>query len=304
MVVIDRVTVKEELCTILQQEYVALLGQRGSDVETIIDELVNKKAPLAGMKFISVALPRKTDNGDEFENIFLSRLLRAIARVPPQGSLAQQTREVVQSYPATYTANSLIRIVLDTLGKDTSANYVVIVLHALAEIAEKPLKDLLMLLREYYDERNIDGASGKKLRILVGGDMRLWHLCCEKTPNRSPFNIAQLYFLDGLSCEELQMIGVCDSLDSAVVLRVLTDGVPSLVNEAIRIEEDPEDLTPFFGHLQENWKSLSFEAREVLQNITKGTIQFPECQADDQCFQIPIIEGYWEEAFWKGFLRM
>ncbi len=40
MVVIDRVTVKEELCTILQQEYVALLGQRGSDVETIIDELV------------------------------------------------------------------------------------------------------------------------------------------------------------------------------------------------------------------------------------------------------------------------
>src|SRR5205823_5016226 len=134
-----------------------------------------------------------------------TRLQEAASHIPPGQALADRLAQAVQQHMA-YSANFRVRIALDILGKETSLNHLVIILHALTEISEKPLKNLLLMLREYHDQRNNSGAAGEKLRFLVVGSEHLWRLCYYKTPERSPFNIAQRIFLDGLSLKELQKI--------------------------------------------------------------------------------------------------
>ncbi len=301
MAEIDRTSVINELSVILQKKYVALLGQRGIGIDEIINALT-KRSSNPGMKFISIALPRTLKKEDEFEELFLERLLGATSRVPPE-SLSENVLQAVQKRAA-YSANSRIRIALDILGKGTSANYLVIILHALAEIAEEPLKNLLLMLREYNDQRENEGEAGEKLRFLVAGEARLWRLCYYKTPERSPYNIAQRIFLDGCSYEELLKLDSCTSLDTAVMLRDLTDGIPLLVEEVLRRGEDTDDLSPYFRYLQDDWNALSQEAQEILKSVVEGSIQNPRCQPDYQCPQIPAIASPWQEAFWGGFLRM
>ncbi len=306
MVEIDRILVRENLCNILQKEYVALLGQMEVGIDAIIKSLINKKAPLAGMKFLAVALPRLPKNalnGSEFEEMFLDRLLDAANRIPPETSLAEKVTQAVQQR-ATYSANYRIRKALDTLGKETSANYLVIILHALANIEDESLKNLLLMLREYHDQKDNQGEAGERLRFLVAGDARLWRLCYYKTPDRSPFNIAERVFLEGLSHKELQMIDTCNSLDAALMLRDLTDGVPLLVEEAIKRGEDSDDLSPYFSYLQDGWNALPPGSQELLKNLAEGSMQFPSCQIDYQCPQIPVVKSPWLEAFWEGFLRL
>lgn len=306
MVEIDRILMRENLCNILQKEYVALLGQREVGIDAIIKSLINKKSPLAGMKFVAVALPRLPNNalsGSEFEEMFLDRLLDAANRIPPETSLAEKVTQAVQQR-ITYSANYRIRKALDTIGKETSANYLVIILHALANIEDEPLKHLLLMLREYHDQMDNQGEAGERLRFLVAGDARLWHLCYHKTPERSPFNIAERVFMEGLSHKELQMIDICNSLDTAMILRDLTDGIPLLVEEVIKRREVSDDLEQYFGYLQVGWNALPPASQELLKNLIEGSVQFPACQIDYQCPQIPVVKSPWLEAFWEGFLRL
>ena len=299
----DRVLLREELCTILQSKYVALLGQRCSGLKTVVNALINKRSPFVAMKFISIALPRNIENGEEFEEMLLTRLQEAAYHIPPGQALADRVAQAVQQH-MTYSANFRVRIALDILGKETSLNHLVIILHALAEISEKPLKNLLLMLREYHDQKNNSGAAGEKLRFLVVGGERLWRLCYYKTPERSPFNIAQRIFLDGLSLRELQKINSSRDTDTAIMLRSLTGGVPVLVDEAMQSVEDPDDLTPYFGHLQDAWNAISSEAQDALLSVVEAPEQLPLCRPDYQCPQIPVIKSPWQEAFWAGFLQM
>ena len=296
---IKRSDVRTKICEALQTEYVALLGQRGTGVKTLISTLVKNGSPSTGMKFIPVLLPRVAKE-DAFKSLFLEYLIDAI----PEKELADNVSQEIKSQK---NADSRLRKALYTLGKKTTANYLVIVLHALAEVPYEPLKDLLTIINEYYGHMRTGGEAGRRLRFLVAGDAKLWCLCYYRLAELSPFNIAQRIFLDGLSCEELQEMDTNANYDTAVRLRDLTGGIPLLVEQATHDIKSSNDLTPFFSLLQETWSALHHDLQRLLIKLIEGSEEFPMCDLDPDCPDIPEIEEFkspWMEAFWGGFLRM
>src|SRR5262249_39401704 len=143
--------------------------------------LVNKESPRADMRFVSIALPRLIKKSarirSTFEEMFLERLLHAAKSVPPETSLSEKVTQAIQQSRVS-TADYRIRIALETMGKETSAEYLVIILHSLASIDDESLRNLLLMLRDYHVQMGNQGEPGKKLRFLVAGDARLWYLCC------------------------------------------------------------------------------------------------------------------------------
>lgn len=302
---IDRQAIRVKVCHTLQTEYVALLGQRGVGLKTAINTIMNEGFPSPNMKFMFVPLPRNVHNLEEFKELFLSRLTEAASHVPSETELATSVSQVLKD-SATRSVDFRMPKALDTLGKRTTANYLVVVLHALAEIPEEPLKHLLLTLREYHDQMRMNqrGVAGEKLRFLVVGGVRLWHLCFYKTRDISPFNIAQRIFLSGLSPEEIQAMDKSDNFEIAVKLRDLTDGVPSLIEQIINELEDSDDLSPLFKYLHKYWTSLPVSSQEILKRLALASENFPHCVRDYNCPEIPVIDSPWMEAFWGGFLRM
>ncbi len=128
------------------------------------------------------------------------------------------------------------------------------------------------MLREYHDQRNIRDAAGEKLRFLVAGGERLWFLCRQNLDDVSPFNIAELIFLNGLSFEAIQTIDENGDLEAAVRLRDLTDGIPSLIERSINIPITSEDLSPFFECLQDNWETGSWEIKYVITSMILASL--------------------------------
>lgn len=198
--------------------------------------------------------------------------------------------------------------VLDTLGKFSATNYLVIVLHDLADISEQPLKDLLLLMRDYHKHIGILNQSGEKLRFLVVGSDRLWNLCCHKpSDTESPFNIAKRLFIGGLSYQEVQSKFKDLEIKQTTVLRDLTDGVPSLLELIEKESEDFEDLSSCFDPLEDRWNSLSLSAQQILKSLAVDLDQeFPDCKLDNQCPQIAKFDDstIWQEIFWKGFVKL
>ncbi|MEC4880820.1 MAG: 5'-methylthioadenosine/S-adenosylhomocysteine nucleosidase [Scytonema sp. PMC 1070.18] len=304
---IERAITIENLCNILKTDYIALLGQRKSGLNSLIGCLVNKKSYFTGMEFISVALPRNKDNTQHFMKSFLNQLIYESAQVSPKNSLEKEVQQVIKNcerYPEDYQLEE----VLNTLGRRTTANYLVIVLHALSEVSENPLKSLLLLLRNYHDQINNSSQPGAKLRFLVAGNARLWKLCVDGSAEISPFNIAERVFLGGLHFDEIN--AHIKDIEEAVKLRDLTDGVPSLVENIINLptfSTNFSDITVCFSFLQDNWNYLSVYAKEKLKNLINGTEKIPSYRSDSKCLQIPnseYIDSVWVEAFWAGFLKM
>jgi predicted MPP superfamily phosphohydrolase len=299
---IDRPSVKSDLCYALQTDYVALLGQRGNGVRTIVSAIVREASSVPNMKFISIALPRKMQ-GEEFKEFLLNRLREAVIRIPSEANLATAVEQAIKKYE-TYSPDFRLRTVLDTIGKKTSAKYFVIVLHSLAEVLEEPLKNLLLLLREYHNQRDTPGDAGEKLRFLVAGDVRLWRLCYFPTVEKSPFNIARRIFLGGFSHSELQECRGELSDEYILACCAFTGGVPSLVEDAITRQINSNHPAHYFAHLQNNWNSLPLLAREILGKVVLGTETLPGCIPDYGCPEIPEIESPWLESFWEGFLKI
>ncbi|GAB1542174.1 hypothetical protein NUACC21_48480 [Scytonema sp. NUACC21] len=304
---IERLQLRKDLCEILKSDYVALLGQRGSGSRTLVNLITRKESPLPGMNFLAVALPQGIQNSEQFMEIFLNNVIDASTQISPQPELANKIRQMLEQ-EAEYPVIFRLRSALDILGKNSDSNYLVIVLHALADVSEQPLKDLLLLLREYHKQIGIPNLGGEKLRFLVVGGVRLWNLCCHKPSDlESPFNIAKRYFIQGLSYREVQ--GRFDEIgiEQAVKLRDLADGVPSLVELIYQEVEDFEDLSSCFGPLENSWNSLSGNAQQAVKNlVVESTKAFPNCQLDFECPQIPKFSDLtiWQEAFWGGFLRL
>lgn len=300
----DRLQVRAKLCDFLQAEYVALLAQKGAGLDTLIQAIMNQKPAIAGMKFISIALPRGIQNIQDFTDLFIDELVSAASQVPPEGRLADAVQQIVVNH-ADRTAEFRLRRVLDNLGRNTTAAYLVIILHGLAEAPEEPLKHLLLLLRHYHDQINSPGTAGEKLRFLVAGGARLWHLCCSKTPDRSPFNIAQRVLINGFSLEELQILSLFENAQDLVRLQTLTNGMPSLVGQVIRGVASLDQLSSFFSPLQDHWNSLSAEIQDLLKQLAQGLESHPSCIPDHGCPQIPELnDSPWGDAFWSGFLRI
>src|SRR6266487_347556 len=299
---IDRLLVRNTLYRALETDYVVLLGQRGTGVRTTINAFLNWSPLSFNMKFMSVALPRTIYNIDEFKELFLLRLVEATSNIAQEDNLANRISRAIQDNAAR-SIDFRLRRVLDILGKGFSTHHVVIAIHAFTDIPKEPLKNLLMILREYHDKMNFKGEAGEKLRFLVSGDLHLWELCYHKTNDLSPFNIARRIFLGGLSLEEIMMIDTNMDLTRAVGLRELTGGVPSLVEHAISMEKTVEDLLPFWGYLQGNWNALPVSSKDLLRSLVTDSEKFPTCLRDYDCPEIPVIDSPWMEAFWGGFLR-
>ncbi|MEH1945200.1 MAG: 5'-methylthioadenosine/S-adenosylhomocysteine nucleosidase [Nostoc sp.] len=306
---IERSITINNLCNLLKTDYVALLGQRKSGMKSLINYLVNNTSAFARMEFISVALPlnRKINLGD-FLEMFLRRLIEASVLVSPKVSLQNEVKQVVQGYTGSSIENRLDEV-LSTLGRGTTAKYLVIVLHDISEVSEEPLTSLLWLLRDYHRQINNPGQAGAKLRFLVAGNERLWKLCVNSVSNISPFNIAKRVFLGGLHYKEINDYpdANVNSFEQAIKLRDLTDGVPSIIENVINLPTKFSDLKLCFGSIQDNWNYLSLYAKETLKNLAEGTEKIPLCKPDSQCLQIPnseYINPVWVEAFWVGFLKM
>jgi hypothetical protein len=256
------------------------------------------------MKFISISLPEVKLSEDDFNQLLLERLKNAIAEVPPEGTLHSEVLQEIGRFNRRPAAFQL-GIALDTLGIRTTANPLVIVLQSLAQAPEVALRNLLLMLRDYHGQRNIQNQPGRKLRFLAAGDLRLWLLCSQRTNvNNSPFNIAKRVFLEGLSSSELAALDQSGVIEAAVRIRNLTDGVPSLVKQVIELSDIPDDLSSFFASLENYWNSLPETSKQVLKHLAEDSSNALDCIPDYECPQIPRVESPWLEAFWKGFLRV
>lgn len=300
---IERLHIRNKLYWILQTEYVALLGQRSTGIETLVKSLMREKPLISGMQFISVALPEGINEDRDFKEIFLKRLIKSADRVLPDNIFTDDIRREIE-HQEQYSVDFRLRVTLETLGGKTSAKYLVIILHAFKKISTEPMKNLLLMLRDCHNQIDTPGEACEKLRFLVAGYLRLWHLCCRKTPDLSPFNIAERVFLEGVSEEEIQQSYKHVTLDVAGEIKNLTDGVPLLVEQVINWPKQFEDLVSAFRILQNNWNSLPDVSKEILKRVVEGREKFPECQADYGCPQIPEIDSPLLEAFWGGFLKM
>ena len=278
------------ICKLLKRDYVALLGQRGSGIRTFISTLVNEGPPSSSdMKFISISLPEVKWSEDDFNFLLLERLKNAIAEVPPEGTLRSEVIQEIGRFNRRHAALQL-GIALDTLGIRTKANPLVIVLQSLAQAPEVALTNLLLMLRDYHGQRNMQNQPGRKLRFLVAGDLRLWLLCSQRTNfNISPFNIAKRVFLEGLSFSELAALDQSGDIEASVRIRNLTDGVPPLVKQVIEMSDIPDDLSPFFGSLENYWNSLPEASMQALKHLAEDFSNALDCIPDYECPQIPRV---------------
>jgi hypothetical protein len=291
------------LCRALQADYVALLGQSGVGITTLIQAIVNDPPPIRGMQFLSVSPSYALGDTNAFKTMFLRRLIHAAARIPPPHELADRMQRVIDECGG--CVDLRLEAALETLGLCAGCDWLVIVLHELAEVPHEPLKSLLQTLREYHNQRYNRGTAGGKLRFLVAGNERLWTLCCHKSADRSPFNIAQRVFLDGLSCQELQGIDQFRRFETAARLRDLTDGIPELVVKGLEGGWRGDGLFPFFEPLEDRWNSLPIATQQTLKDLIESGGMFPRCHnVDSECPAIPKLASPWAEAFWKGFVRL
>ena len=231
----DRLELRGKICATLQQNYVALLGQRGSGMDGLIRSILQRPT-VANMKFVQVPLPRNISNESEFMDEFIESLVNMSTRIAPRG-LAEGIKRVWEDHKHSGVEYRL-RKVLSAIGEKTTARPLVFILRSFAEIETDPLKALLSLFRDYHGQIETPKLPAARIRILAAGDSKLWNLCCRKLWDTSPFNIAKRLFLDGLSRRELQKMNPRLGLEAAIRLRDLTDGVPALV-EPRRIRGRP-----------------------------------------------------------------
>jgi hypothetical protein len=303
----DQPEIASTLYQDLRQHYVALLGQRDVGIRTVVQDLVRGNSTSSKIKFVPLALPLGMDDVEEFKELVIDRLVVATESTLQDAAVSQRQADVLTRY-ATQTADSRLRRVLDVLAQATQVQQVVIILHTLNKVSTAPLKNLLLLLREYHDLIEVPGEAGYRLRFLVAGEEQLWRLCRHKEDTAiSPFNIARILFLDGLT--PLQIRGKIPSASSeeAREIATFTGGVPLLVEYFQRLSQEqanPHDSAQYFPNLQPTWGGLGLQTQELLFSVTDGAVSFPSSIPDYQSPQIPDLKDAWSDAFWGGFLRL
>ena len=92
----DRLELRGKICATLQQNYVALLGQRGSGMDGLIRSILQRPT-VANMKFVQVPLPRNISNESEFMDVFIESLVNMSTRIVPRG-LAEGIKRVWEDH--------------------------------------------------------------------------------------------------------------------------------------------------------------------------------------------------------------
>lgn len=291
----------------LQQNYVALLGQRDSGVRAVIQQLSGNSDRLRYLRFLPLTLPLDMENVEEFKQIVIDRLTAVTENMLGDAVVSQRQAEVLTRY-ANRGADIRLRGVLDVLGRAEPTQRVVVILHTLNKVAAAPLKSLLLLLREYHDLISMPGEAGYRLRFLVAGDEQLWRLCRHKESSIiSPFNIAKIMFVDGVPLDEIRARAMAPTEEAARDIAEFTGGVPLLVDWFERFGQeqlDPHDPTLYFSYIQSSWNGLLSVTQEALVGVIAGKNTFPSVIPDYESSAIPDLKGEWSDAFWGGFLRL
>ena len=318
MMKIERRELIERVCKYLKTEYVALLGQRETDIQAFIETLVNEGSLISGMSFISLSLSGCTSKWTEedFYRSILEELKATIEYVPSETILQEEILREIANF-SEHGADFQIRKVLYALGRKTTAEPLVIILQSLTQVPEEHLRNLLLLLRKYWEKRNMRNYPEKRLRFMVVGGHRLWTLCCKRrgednTAQESPFDMARRIFLDDLSYQELKELDTSGAVESILSFKQLTGGTPALVERGIALQVVPHDISPFFSVLENDWNALPEASKQVLKRFVEDSDCVPDyCMPDFDCPQIPKVESLWandfaswSEAFWRGFLRL
>lgn len=298
---IHRQPLLQRMRRLLRTDYVALIGQHLSGVRTVVRELMDHPGP--GMSFLPAHLPSGVPDGSELKELFLERLLTAAIQVPPPGLVQDRVRAAMQQHSGR-TVDFRLRHCLDVLGRETSAQQLVVVLYALEGVPIAPLRTLLLLLRDYHSQRDTAGVPGCRLRFLVAGYDGTWRLCAHQTENLSPFNIATPVFVEGLSANELDGMEGHPGPDVLDQILMLTGGVPWMVRSLCVQGASPGDVRTLYGRIQQQWSTLSADARAALREMAVQDGAGISCEPDYRCPQIPIASAVVEGAFWRGFLSV
>lgn len=291
----------------LQQHYVALLGQRDTGMKAVVEELADANTRQAYLRFLPLTLPLDMENAEEFKQFVIDRLVTVTQSVLGDAALTQRQMETLERY-ASQTADARLRRILNVLGQGMQTQHVVVILRTLNRVAMGPLKSLLLLLREYHELIGFPGEAGYRLRFLVVGDEQLWQLCRRKeSPAISPFNIAKVLFVSGLSPEDIRARTATTPEDVAQDIASYTSGVPLLVDCYERFNREGLDARKaelYFPYVQRPWSELLPETQEALVAVMDGAANFPSCIPDYESPSIPDVKGSWSDAFWGGFLRL
>jgi TIR domain len=291
----------------LQQDYVALLGQRDSGIRTVVQQLSGNNDRLSHLRFLPLSLPLGLDDVDEFKQIVIDRLTAASENMLGDATISQQQADVLSRY-ANRGVDTRLRGVLNVLGQATQAYRIVVILQTLNKVATAPLTSLLLLLREYHDLITMPGEAGYRLRFLVAGDEQLWQLCRYKDSIiTSPFNIAKIMFVDGMQLDEIRARVVAATDDIVRDIASFTGGVPLLVEWYERFSQeqlDPRNATLYFPYIQSTWNGLLTKTQQLLVDVMAGKSTFPPVIPDHESSAIPNLNDSWSDAFWGGFLRL
>lgn len=282
---IDRSKLRKNICEQLTANYVALIGQRGSGINALIDQIISEEPNVEGMKFICIKLPCSMPDFGEFLDLINQRLTAVISEILSEKIIINRKKSPQRT----------LQDILDAIDRNTSATYAAIVFHIYDYINEEFIIQLLSMLRSYHYTR-----KRGILRFLIAGGKCLWHLCIDKHKDISPFNIARIIFMEGLSNEEL--LDIVGSPEGADGLKELTDGIPSLV-ETIKLASESEVETLLFNRIEKNWDSSSNASREFLKKAAEKKDMFPtKIIPHYRCKFIPEeLESSRSEAFWNGF---
>ncbi len=302
----------KKIYDILQNNYIALLEQRGSGGDKITDYIVNNNTPpYPEMKFVSIILSTTISNIEEFKTDFLLSIKEALLNVSPTPHVAESVDKFLEDYKE-FGVDFRLKRAMETLGKEMEPNPLVIVFKSVERVKLELIKSLLVLLREFHMYRNDQTQPAGKIRFLIAGSKHLWRLCSDKSFIDSPFNIASRIFVHNLSLKEIRNQYPDMSIERVVKLHYLTSGIPLLLEKVSENQSIPDKLESFFGPLWNSWNSLENSLQEYLKELAKGEIgkiELPKDSADDECPHIPRfdsswVDSPWIDAFWHGFLKL
>lgn len=296
---ISREALVARLCRILDQDYLALLGQRGDGVDHVVAELRSHGAR-RGLRFLSLSLPVEVADPGEFQQLVLEGLLDGAARLPGGADIAAGVAAILREHDKR-TFGYRLRAVLRSLSLATPTGLLILVVTALPEVEEERLKELLVVIGGFHSQRNSPGEPGARLRFLVVGGDALWRLCYHRKRDRSPFNIARRVLVGGLDADELARGFAGRSAAWLARLRAVSDGVPTLVEAIEEASGNLDDPGLYFGAIQDHWNALPSASRRLLVQHA-GSDELCDCVPDYACPGVPEVDSPWMEAFWHGFL--
>lgn len=269
---------------ILKEQFVVVLGQKHSLIESTIAELGDMN--FRDMIFFEAELWRISRTADEiFESVYASI----------DGQLQHNGYFLNENAMVSKTPSNKLLELFKYIATDID-KLVVIIVPALPDIPYEPLRALLMLFRSLHKNKEFPN-----IRILAYGSEKMWQLSAMGEPPVSPFNIAERIFLPYFDLDEIKSEYGFDNHEANHLLQESGDGIPMFVDFIINGDKDKITET-----IQQHWLETPAEARAYLSEIVNSSTPL-RCEINRTNFsRIPFCETnpHLQTAFWNGFLKL